>query len=157
MKRWPIVCASAAFFLFMFSALAEIQFGDIVRWGLLRHADILPYNATMTYPTGGVIRVVEASPIVDYADCSANVRRLLYYPDGDRSMDWGTGVYHSVGVSRSGGETVCLFTNYWKFVTGRPIWVATFGELSSVVKHALSHRGRAMAKLRPIIRGLLST
>ncbi|MFO0847066.1 MAG: RdgB/HAM1 family non-canonical purine NTP pyrophosphatase [Gemmataceae bacterium] len=28
----------------------------------------------------------------------------------------------------------------------------TFGELSSVVKHALSHRGRAVAKLRPLLR-----
>jgi XTP/dITP diphosphohydrolase len=31
---------------------------------------------------------------------------------------------------------------------------ATFGELSSVVKHALSHRGRAIAKLRPMLRTL---
>lgn len=29
---------------------------------------------------------------------------------------------------------------------------ATFGELSPTVKHALSHRGRAVAQLRPIIR-----
>lgn len=34
---------------------------------------------------------------------------------------------------------------------------ATFGELSAVVKHALSHRGRAVAQLRPVIRGLLPT
>lgn len=33
-----------------------------------------------------------------------------------------------------------------------PEYHASFGELSSVVKHALSHRGRAVAKLRPIIR-----
>lgn len=33
-----------------------------------------------------------------------------------------------------------------------PEYHATFGELSSVVKHALSHRGRAMAKLRPLLR-----
>ena len=32
---------------------------------------------------------------------------------------------------------------------------ATFGELSSAVKHALSHRGRAMAKLRPLLRKAL--
>jgi XTP/dITP diphosphohydrolase len=30
----------------------------------------------------------------------------------------------------------------------------TFGELSSRVKHALSHRGRAMAQLRPVLRKL---
>ena len=29
---------------------------------------------------------------------------------------------------------------------------ATFGELSPAVKHALSHRGRAIAKLRPVVR-----
>lgn len=33
-----------------------------------------------------------------------------------------------------------------------PEYHATFGELSSTVKHALSHRGRAVSKLRPIIR-----
>jgi XTP/dITP diphosphohydrolase len=33
-----------------------------------------------------------------------------------------------------------------------PEYHKTFGELSSVVKHALSHRGRALAKLRPALR-----
>jgi XTP/dITP diphosphohydrolase len=33
-----------------------------------------------------------------------------------------------------------------------PEYHATFGELSPVVKNALSHRGRAVAKLRPVIR-----
>ena len=33
-----------------------------------------------------------------------------------------------------------------------PEYHATFGELSPTVKHALSHRGRAIAKLRPVIR-----
>ncbi len=32
----------------------------------------------------------------------------------------------------------------------------TFGELSARVKHALSHRGRAMAQLRPALRRLLA-
>jgi len=36
-----------------------------------------------------------------------------------------------------------------------PEYHQTFGELSSRVKHALSHRGRAMALLRPILRRLL--
>jgi XTP/dITP diphosphohydrolase len=36
-----------------------------------------------------------------------------------------------------------------------PEYHATFGELTSTVKHALSHRGRAVAKLRPILRKLL--
>jgi XTP/dITP diphosphohydrolase len=36
-----------------------------------------------------------------------------------------------------------------------PEYHRTFGELSSRVKHALSHRGRAMAQLRPILRRLL--
>jgi XTP/dITP diphosphohydrolase len=33
----------------------------------------------------------------------------------------------------------------------------TFGELSSRVKHALSHRGRALAQLRPVLRQFLLT
>jgi XTP/dITP diphosphohydrolase len=36
-----------------------------------------------------------------------------------------------------------------------PEYHQTFGELSARVKHALSHRGRALAKLRPVIRKLL--
>jgi XTP/dITP diphosphohydrolase len=35
-----------------------------------------------------------------------------------------------------------------------PEYHATFGELSGRVKHALSHRGRGVAKLRPILRRL---
>lgn len=31
----------------------------------------------------------------------------------------------------------------------------TFGELSAAVKHALSHRGRALTRLRPVLRDLL--
>jgi XTP/dITP diphosphohydrolase len=36
-----------------------------------------------------------------------------------------------------------------------PEYHKTFGELSPVVKHALSHRARALAQLRPILRRLL--
>jgi XTP/dITP diphosphohydrolase len=36
-----------------------------------------------------------------------------------------------------------------------PEYHKTFGELSAVVKHALSHRGQALAKLRPALRQLL--
>lgn len=38
-----------------------------------------------------------------------------------------------------------------------PEYHLTFGELSSVVKHALSHRGKAMTKLRPILRSVGSS
>ena len=38
-----------------------------------------------------------------------------------------------------------------------PEYHATFGELSARVKHALSHRGRAMAKLRPVIRAIVQS
>jgi XTP/dITP diphosphohydrolase len=37
-----------------------------------------------------------------------------------------------------------------------PEYHRTFGELSSRVKHALSHRARALTQLRPVIRRLLS-
>ena len=37
-----------------------------------------------------------------------------------------------------------------------PEYHRTFGELSAVVKHALSHRGRALAQLRPALRRLES-
>ncbi len=35
-----------------------------------------------------------------------------------------------------------------------PEYHRTFGELSAVVKHALSHRGRALSELRPVLRKL---
>jgi XTP/dITP diphosphohydrolase len=38
-----------------------------------------------------------------------------------------------------------------------PEYHASFGELSLVVKHALSHRGRAIAKLRPAVRRVFGT
>jgi XTP/dITP diphosphohydrolase len=38
-----------------------------------------------------------------------------------------------------------------------PEYHRTFGELSATVKHALSHRGRALAKLRPVLRELLTS
>jgi XTP/dITP diphosphohydrolase len=37
-----------------------------------------------------------------------------------------------------------------------PEWHQTFGELSARVKHALSHRARALEQLRPTLRQLLS-
>jgi XTP/dITP diphosphohydrolase len=37
-----------------------------------------------------------------------------------------------------------------------PEYHRTFGELSARVKHALSHRGRAMAHLRPVLRRVLT-
>ena len=36
-----------------------------------------------------------------------------------------------------------------------PEYHRTFGELSPRVKHALSHRARALAQLRPLLRTLL--
>ncbi len=36
-----------------------------------------------------------------------------------------------------------------------PEYHRTFGELSARVKHALSHRGRALARLRPVLRKLI--
>jgi XTP/dITP diphosphohydrolase len=38
-----------------------------------------------------------------------------------------------------------------------PEYHRTFGELSSRVKHALSHRARALAQLRPLLRTLLAS
>jgi XTP/dITP diphosphohydrolase len=37
-----------------------------------------------------------------------------------------------------------------------PEYHKTFGELSATVKHALSHRGRALASLRPVLRKLMT-
>ena len=38
-----------------------------------------------------------------------------------------------------------------------PEYHRTFGELSARVKHAISHRARALAQLRPVLRGLFAS
>jgi XTP/dITP diphosphohydrolase len=37
-----------------------------------------------------------------------------------------------------------------------PEYHRTFGELSATVKHALSHRSRALERLRPVLRQLMA-
>ena len=54
------------------------------------------------------------------------------------------------GVIAEGGTGVGGFGYDPLFVI--PEYHASFGELSATVKNALSHRGRAMAQLRPLVR-----
>jgi XTP/dITP diphosphohydrolase len=59
---------------------------------------------------------------------------------------WGRIVGEARGTGGFGYDPYFLIPEYHQ----------TFGELSSRVKHALSHRGRALLQLRPILRQLLA-
>ena len=55
---------------------------------------------------------------------------------------WGVIAEHAAGVGGFGYDPLFVVPEYH----------ASFGELSATVKNALSHRGRAMAQLRPLVR-----
>ena len=60
---------------------------------------------------------------------------------------WGRILHEPHGVGGFGYDPLFLIPEYHQ----------TFGELSGIVKQALSHRGRAIAQLRPVLRKLLAT
>jgi XTP/dITP diphosphohydrolase len=69
------------------------------------------------------------------------------------------GVIHAVVEGRCHGRIITEYRGQGGFGYDPlfliPEYHQTFGELSSRVKHALSHRGRALSQLRPILRNLL--
>jgi len=58
---------------------------------------------------------------------------------------WGRIIHEHKGSGGFGYDPYFLILAYHQ----------TFGELSARVKHALSHRGKALAQLRPMLRQLL--
>ena len=81
-----------------------------------------------------------------YVSCSA-----LADPNGKivavaEGRCWGRIIEEPRGSGGFGYDPLFLVPEYHR----------TFGELSSTVKHALSHRGKGIAKLRPIIRRIAS-
>jgi XTP/dITP diphosphohydrolase len=84
--------------------------------------------------------------------------RAAYYVSTAALAD-PTGKVHAVVEGRCWGRIELAPRGQGGFgydpLFGIPEYHSTFGELSSRVKHALSHRGRAITKLRPIIQQLL--
>lgn len=74
------------------------------------------------------------------ADPSGQVRAVV------EGRCWGRIISEQRGAGGFGYDPYFLIPEYHQ----------TFGELSARVKHALSHRGRALLQLRPILRQLLT-
>ena len=70
-----------------------------------------------------------------------------------------TGTVHAVVEGRCHGRIITDYRGAGGFGYDPlfliPEYHQTFGELSARVKHALSHRGRALLQLRPVLRQLL--
>jgi XTP/dITP diphosphohydrolase len=119
---------------------------------------------------GGAPGVYSARYAGTHGDDAANNAKLLAELSG-KTGDQRTAYYVSTAaLANPAGEVVAVVDGKcWGVIdtqakgTGGfgydPLFVvpeyhASFGELSSRVKHALSHRGRAVAKLRPVLRKL---
>jgi XTP/dITP diphosphohydrolase len=120
---------------------------------------------------GGQPGVYSARWAGQHGDDAANNTKLLAELAG-KSGDQRAAYYVSTAaLANPAGEVVAVTDGRCWAVIGHeargtggfgydPLFVipeyhATFGELSALVKHALSHRGRAVAKLRPVLRRVL--
>ena len=120
---------------------------------------------------GGAPGIYSARYAGEHGNDAANNAKLLAALDGKTGDDRAAYYVSSVVLANPAGEVMAM-------VEGRcwgridtvphgdggfgydPLFVipeyhASFGELSGRVKHALSHRGRAIAQLRPALRRLL--
>jgi XTP/dITP diphosphohydrolase len=120
---------------------------------------------------GGRPGVYSARYAGTQGDDAANNTRLLAelapYGDEDReayyvctaALSDPHGQVHAVTEGRCHGRIIREYRGTGGFGYDPlfliPEYHRTFGELNPRVKHALSHRGRALAKLRPILRRLL--
>jgi XTP/dITP diphosphohydrolase len=120
---------------------------------------------------GGAPGVYSARYAGTQGDDAANNRKLLAelatFPVDKREAYYvctaaladATGMVHAVVEGRCHGRIIDVprgdggfgYDPYFQI----PEYHQTFGELSARVKHALSHRGRALLQLRPILRPLL--
>lgn len=139
MKRLFICSVSFAFFMVTLAALAGVTMSDIWRWGLLRHTDILPVGSTITYMTGGVLRVVETFEAVD-----SNTVVIALSNDVVYGLNTVTaGVYRSASKSTMvSWDRYCFTTpQSWLLDLGAPgfkAWVSGDGVISNTAGWALS-------------------
>lgn len=117
---------------------------------------------------GGAPGVYSARYAGQHGDDAANNAKLLKELEG-KTGDQRAAYYVSTSVlANPAGEVIAVVEGRCWGVIGTeakgdggfgydplfiiPEYHASFGELSSRVKHALSHRGRGIAKLRPALR-----
>lgn len=100
--------------LFSARAAGEVSMSDIWRWGLLRKTDVLPVNSSMTYLTGGVLRVVETWRTVDTNRFTLTVTSNLVA--GGAGAVLSNGVYLSTSASVSTDSVGIAWSGYWGYV-----------------------------------------
>jgi XTP/dITP diphosphohydrolase len=119
---------------------------------------------------GGAPGVYSARYAGKHGDDAANNAKLLAELSGKSGDDRAAYYVSTAALANPAGEVVAVVDGKCWGVIGTaakgtggfgydPLFVvpeyhASFGELSGRVKHALSHRGRAVAKLRPVLRKL---
>lgn len=131
MRKSFVVCAVLAFACL---ARADVDFGDIVRWGLMRKADVFPGgSAALTSPTSGVLRVIETRNIVDYTRLSMTVVSNMYTGWEPEMYSLTTGVYRSGIVEPINGglqTTFAMNGQQWIFVWTAQTWGAAGGPMA---------------------------
>jgi XTP/dITP diphosphohydrolase len=108
--------------------------------------------------THGDDRANNAKLLAEMADLTGE-KRSAYYVSSVVLAD-PTGTVRATAEGRCWGRIVTTPRGTGGFgydpLFEIPEYHATFGELSAAVKHALSHRGRAVGRLRPAVRTLLT-
>jgi len=106
------------FLALAFNATAEVSMSDIWRWGLVRKTDMLPVGGSLTYPTNGVIRVIETVSVVDSNRVVCTVLTNLNYDASGAAMAAGT------YVSATRELTTFYFSDSgWSFNNSTPMWL----------------------------------
>ena len=117
---------------------------------------------------GGAPGVYSARYAGQHGDDAANNAKLLKELEGKTGDQRAAYYVSTAALANPAGEVVAVVEGRCWGVIGTeakgtggfgydplffvPEYHASFGELSSRVKHALSHRGRGIAKLRPVLR-----
>jgi XTP/dITP diphosphohydrolase len=120
---------------------------------------------------GGEPGVYSARYAGRHGDDAANNAKLLQALDGKTGEERRAYYVSTIALADPSGKIVATASGQCWGVIGHelrgtggfgydplftiPEYHATFGELSATVKHALSHRGRAVAQLRPALRSAL--
>ena len=108
-----------------------------------KHGDDTANNAKLLAELAGKTGDELAAYYVSTAALSDPTGKVVAVVDG---KCWGRIALEPRGEGGFGYDPLFIIPEYHR----------SFGELSSTVKHALSHRGRAIGKLRPVIRALMA-
>jgi XTP/dITP diphosphohydrolase len=108
------------------------------------HGDDAANNAKLLAELAGKTGDDRAAYYVSTAALADPTGRVVAVVDG---KCWGRIATDAKGEGGFGYDPLFVIPEYHR----------SFGELSPTVKHALSHRGRAIARLRPVLRAVMTS